>query len=150
VRRIAAISISVTSEGLPTEAELLTGALGAELKDFSMVEAITNDDLFGEAREPMLKHKALFARDQIISDAEHAAFARCFGDLEDHPLTDSSDVEPGIIDIWKTPDNPPERYENSWHNDATWRECPPRIGAALRSSGASGRRYHVGKHGAGL
>ena len=111
--------------------EQITCALGAELKSVKLAEAITNDDLFGEMKQLLLKHKVLFLRDQDISDKEHAAFARRFGDLEDHPLTSSSDVEPGIIHIWKTPDNPPERYENSWHNDATWREIPP-MGAVLR------------------
>ncbi len=57
--------------------------------------------------------------------------ARRFGVLEDHPLTSSVEGEPGIIHIWKPPDSPPERYENTWHNDATWRECPP-MGAVLR------------------
>ena len=111
--------------------EQLTCALGAELKNVQVAEAINNDDLFGEIKQALLKHKVLFLRDQDLTDATHAAFARRFGDLEDHPLTTSTDVEPGIIHIWKTPDNPPERYENSWHTDATWREIPP-MGAVLR------------------
>lgn len=111
--------------------EQLTCAIGAELKNVSMVEAITNDDLFVEIKSLLLEHKVLFMRDQDISDAEHAAFARRFGDLEDHPLAASADTEPGIIHIWKSPDSPPERYENSWHTDATWRECPP-MGSVLR------------------
>ena len=111
--------------------EQLTCALGAELKNVSLAEAARNDDLFAEIKRLLLEHKVLFLRDQNIDDAEHAAFARKFGELEDHPLTDSATGEPGIIHIWKTPDSPPERYENSWHNDATWREIPP-MGAVLR------------------
>ena len=111
--------------------EQLTCALGAELKNVKLTEAITNDDLFGEMKELLLKHKVLFLRDQDISDREHAAFARRFGELEAHPLAASADTEPGVIHIWKSPDSPPERYENSWHTDATWRECPP-MGAVLR------------------
>ena len=111
--------------------EQLTCALGAELKNVQVAEAINNDDLFGEIKQALLKHKVLFLRDQDLTDVTHAAFARRFGDLEDHPLTTSADTEPGIIHIWKTPDNPPERYENSWHTDATWREIPP-MGAVLR------------------
>lgn len=111
--------------------EQLTCALGAELKNVSLAEAARNDDLFAEIKRLLLEHKVLFLRDQDIGDAEHAAFARKFGELEDHPLTDSATGEPGIIHIWKTPDSPPERYENSWHNDATWREIPP-MGAVLR------------------
>jgi taurine dioxygenase len=111
--------------------EPLTCAIGAELKDVQLKDAIANDDLFGSIRQALLDHKVIFFRDQELVDAEHAAFARRFGDLEDHPLVKSADTEPGIIHIWKTPENPPERYENSWHNDATWREIPP-MGAVLR------------------
>lgn len=111
--------------------EQLTCAIGAELKNVQVTEAITNDDLFGEIKQALLKHKVLFLRDQKLDDKQHGAFARRFGDLEDHPLASSADVEPGIIHIWKSPDSPPERYENAWHNDATWREIPP-AGAVLR------------------
>jgi taurine dioxygenase len=111
--------------------ERLTCALGAELKDVSLAEAARNADLFAEIKQLLLEHKVLFVRDQDITDKEHADFARRFGPLEDHPLTSSAEGEPGIIHIWKTPDSPPERYENCWHNDATWRECPP-MGAVLR------------------
>lgn len=110
--------------------EQLTCALGAEISGITLAEAGTNDDLAGEINDLLLKHKVLFFRDQEMSDAEHAGVARRFGDLEDHPLVDSAEGEPGIIKIWKSPNSPPERYENSWHTDATWRDCPP-LGAVL-------------------
>lgn len=113
------------------QVEQLTCAIGAELKNVSLAEAATNDDLFGEIKQALLDHKVLFFRDQNLSDAEHAGFARRFGELEDHPLTKSVDGEPGIIHIYKSPNSPPERYENAWHTDAAWRECPP-MGAVLR------------------
>lgn len=103
----------------------LTCALGAEIQGVSIAEASRDAGLAAEIKALLLQHKVLFFRDQIITDAEHADFARQFGPLEDHPLTTSVDGEPGIIHICKTPDSPPERYENAWHNDATWRECPP-------------------------
>ncbi len=111
--------------------ERLTYALGAELKGVTLADASRDDGLFAEIKQLLLEHKVLFARDQEMTDDEHANFARKFGPLEDHPLAPSSKGEPGIIHIWKTPESPPERYENSWHNDATWRECPP-MGAVLR------------------
>lgn len=111
--------------------DLLTCALGAQLSDVHLAEAATNDDLAGTINELLLKHKVLFVRDQDMTDGEHAGGARRFGELEDHPLVASADGEPGIIHIWKSPESPPERYENSWHTDATWRECPP-MGAVLR------------------
>lgn len=110
--------------------EPLTCALGAQISDIRLAEAGTNDDMAGEINELLLKHKVLFFRDQNITNAEHAAFARRFGELEDHPLVKSAEGEPGIIQIWKSIDDPPERYENSWHTDATWRDCPP-MGAVL-------------------
>ena len=108
-----------------------TCALGAEVQGVSLAEVSRNSALADEIKALLLQHKVLFFRQQDITDREHAAFARHFGELEDHPLTSSVDGEPGIIHIWKSPDNPPERYENAWHNDATWRECPP-MGAVLR------------------
>jgi taurine dioxygenase len=111
--------------------ERLTYALGAELKDFSLADAARDDGLFAEIKHLLLEHKVLFARDQNVTDKEHGDFARKFGSLEDHPLTTSVEGEPGIIHIWKSPDSPQERYENCWHHDATWRECPP-MGSVLR------------------
>ena len=108
-----------------------TCALGAEIQGVSLAEASRNGALADEIKALLLQHKVLFFRQQELTDREHAAFARHFGELESHPLTSSVDGEPGIIHIWKTPQNPPERYENAWHTDATWREIPP-MGAVLR------------------
>jgi taurine dioxygenase len=111
--------------------EQLTCAIGAELIDVNLSEAIHNDDLFGTIREAWIEHKVLFARDQNLSDAEHAAFARRFGELEDHPLAKSIEDEPGIIKIYKKPHHPPVRYEASWHHDAPFRPEPP-MGSVLK------------------
>jgi taurine dioxygenase len=78
-----------------------------------------------------LEHRVLFLRGQNISRAEHVTFARRFGDLEDHPVAGSDPECPGLVRIYKTPDQPNDRYENAWHADATWREAPP-FGAVLR------------------
>ncbi len=61
--------------------EQLTCSIGAELKSIQVTEAISNDDLFGEIKQALLKHKVLFLRDQNLDDRQHAAFARRFGDL---------------------------------------------------------------------
>lgn len=108
-----------------------TCAIGAEIEGVSLAEASRNADLAEEIKGLLLQHKVLFFRQQDITDRQHADFARQFGELEPHPLAASTDTEPGIIQIWKSPQNPPERYENAWHNDATWREIPP-MGAVLR------------------
>jgi taurine dioxygenase len=73
----------------------------------------------------------LFLREQQLSRAEHVAFARRFGELEDHPVAGSDPEHPGLVRIYKSPEAPPDRYENAWHTDATWRAKPP-MGCVLR------------------
>lgn len=108
-----------------------TCAIGAELVDVQLADALHDDGLFAEIKAALLKYKVLFLRRQSISRAEHVGFARRFGELEDHPVVGSDPEHPGLVQIYKTPDKPLDRYENSWHCDATWREVPP-MGCVLR------------------
>ncbi|GJG94220.1 TauD/TfdA family dioxygenase [Cupriavidus pauculus] len=109
----------------------LSCALGAELVGVDLAEAARNDDLFGAIREQLLRHRVLFLRNQQFSRAEHVAFARRFGELEDHPVAGSDPEHPGLVRIYKRPDQPNDRYENCWHSDTTWRDAP-QFGAVLR------------------
>ena len=111
--------------------EPLTCAIGAQLSNVSLGEASRDAGLFAEIKALLLKHRVLFLRDQDITRAEHVAFARRFGDLEDHPVVGSDPENPGLVRIYKTPDKPNDRYENAWHADGTWREAPS-MGAVLR------------------
>jgi alpha-ketoglutarate-dependent taurine dioxygenase len=111
--------------------EPMTASIGAELVGVRLSDAIHDDGLFDEIRAALLRHKVLFLRDQDISRAEHVAFAERFGKLEDHPVAGSHPDHPGLVQIYKRPDQPMDRYENAWHTDATWREAPP-LGCVLR------------------
>lgn len=111
--------------------EQLTCAIGAELLGVNLANAARDDGLFAEIKAALLKHKVLFLRDQDITRADHVAFARRFGELEDHPVLGSDPDHPGLVRIYKSPDQPNDRYENSWHSDATWREVTP-LGCVLR------------------
>ena len=111
--------------------EPLTNALGAELTGVQLADAVRDDGLFAEIRAALLKHRVVFLRDQDLTRAQHVAFAHRFGDLEDHPVAGSDPEHPGLVRIYKTPDQPNDRYENCWHADATWREAP-QFGAVLR------------------
>ncbi len=66
-----------------------------------------------------------------VTRAEHVAFARRFGELEDHPVAGSDPDHPGLVRIYKDASSPPERYENAYHCDSSWREAPP-MGCVLR------------------
>ncbi|MDR5752189.1 MULTISPECIES: TauD/TfdA family dioxygenase [unclassified Caballeronia] len=111
--------------------EQLTCSIGAELTGVRLADAVHDDGLFAEIRAALLKHRVVFLRDQDITRAEHVAFARRFGELEDHPVAGSDPEHPGLVRIYKNPDQPNDRYENAWHTDATWREAPP-FGCVLR------------------
>jgi taurine dioxygenase len=111
--------------------EQLTCTIGAELSNVDLGAASRDADLTAEIRALLLKHRVLFFRDQDMTRAEHVAFARRFGELEDHPVAGSDPENPGLVQIYKTPDKPLDRYENAWHTDATWREKPP-FGCVLR------------------
>lgn len=109
----------------------LTCALGAELRGVQLAAASRDQGLFDALEALLLEHKVLFLRDQELSRAEHVAFASRFGNLEDHPVAGSDPEHPGLVRIYKSPDQPADRYENAWHTDATWREKPP-MGCVLR------------------
>ena len=111
--------------------EPLTCTIGAELSNVNLGVTSRAPELVAEIRTLLLKHKVLFFRDQDITRAEHVAFARHFGELEDHPVVGSDPDHPGLVRIYKSPDTPNDRYENAWHTDATWREKPP-FGCVLR------------------
>jgi taurine dioxygenase len=111
--------------------EQVTCAIGAEVTGIDLKDAIHDDGLFAEIRAALLKHRVLFLRDQDITRSGHVAFARRFGELEDHPVAGSDPDYPGLVRIYKTPEQPNDRYENAWHADATWREAP-QFGAVLR------------------
>jgi taurine dioxygenase len=109
----------------------LTGSIGAQLLNVNLGDASRDKDLAGEIHKLLLKYKVLFLRNQKITRQEHVAFASHFGKLEDHPMAPSHPEAPGLVQIYKTPDKPNDRYENAWHTDATWRENPP-MGCVLR------------------
>ena len=109
----------------------LTCSIGAELSNVHLGAAAEDEGLMAEIRQALLKHRVIFFRDQDITRAEHVAFARKFGELEDHPVVGSHPDYPGLVQIYKTPDSPLDRNVNSWHTDATWREQPP-MGCVLR------------------
>jgi taurine dioxygenase len=123
--------VRATSLGNSIQVEPLTCTIGAELSNVSLAAAAEDDALLAQVRSLLLKHRVIFFRDQDISRAAHVAFARRFGELEDHPVAGSDPDHPGLVRIYKSPDSPNDRYENAWHTDATWREKPP-FGCVLR------------------
>jgi len=115
--------------------EPLTCTIGALVDNVDLGDAARDDALFAEIRALLVTHRVLFLHDQDFTRAEHVAFARRFGELEDHPVAGSDPEHPGLVRIYKGPDSRNEQYENAWHCDTTWRECP-QLGAVLRCTEA--------------
>ena len=111
--------------------EPMTCSIGAELGNLNLGDAAHDAELFAEIKALLLQHKVLFVRDQQFSRAEHVAFARRFGELEDHPVVGSDPEHPGLVQIYKGADSRHLQYENAWHCDTPWRSCP-QMGAVLR------------------
>lgn len=109
--------------------EKLTACIGAELSGVNLGDASRDASLFAEIKALLLQYRVLFFRDQNISRAEHVAFARGFGDLEDHPVAGSDPEHPGLVRIYRSDAKNP--YENNFHTDGLWRP-EPSMGAVLR------------------
>ena len=107
----------------------LTPTIGAELSGIRLGDAARDDALFADIKGLLLKHRVLFLRDQDLTRAEHVAFARRFGELEDHPVAGSDPDHPGLVRIYRSEEKNP--YENNYHTDGLWRQRPP-MGAVLR------------------
>lgn len=128
---VAPAVIGAQSRTTSFQVEQMTGAIGAQINNIHLGAASRDPAMMEQIRALLLKHKVLFFRDQDITRAEHVAFAKYFGELEDHPVAGSDPENPGLVRIYKSPDVPNDRYENAWHSDATWREKPP-LGCVLR------------------
>ena len=107
----------------------LTPAIGAEISGVNLGDASRDGDLFAKIKAALLQHRVIFLRDQEITRAEHVAFARRFGDLEDHPVAGSDPEHPGLVQIYRNDKR--ENYENNYHSDGLWRETPA-MGCVLR------------------
>ncbi|OYO10190.1 taurine dioxygenase [Enemella evansiae] len=111
--------------------EPLTATIGAVIHGADLGEVSRDDEQFAALHQLLLTHKVLFFRDQPMTRGEHVALAERFGPLEDHPVAPSDPDHPGLVRIYKDVDSPPDRYENAYHSDGSWR-AEPAMGSILR------------------
>lgn len=107
----------------------LTPAIGAEIGDVDLA----SPDIaryIPEIRAALLDHGVIFFRDQHLTQEQHIAFARHFGELEIHPATPRDQANREILRIAHGPES--RGRENYWHSDVTWREKPS-LGSILRA-----------------
>ena len=107
----------------------LGSTLGAEISGIDL-RVDLDDAVIAEIQRALDDYKVIFFRDQPMSSEEHVAFARRFGSLEVHPFIPSNTGIPELVRFEKTAEV--AGFENSWHHDVTWRECPS-MGAILHA-----------------
>ena len=99
----------------------MTPAIGAEIHGVNL-GASDIASRVPEIRAALLRYGVVFFRDQEMTQEQHIAFARHFGDLEIHPATPKDQENPEVLRIVHGPNS--RGSENNWHSDVTWRECP--------------------------
>jgi taurine dioxygenase len=111
------------------DARQLGPTVGAELRGVDLTDELSNE-VIAEILQALHDYKVIFFRDQPLTPPQHVAFARRFGALEIHPFLPSNTGEAELVRFEKTAEV--SGYENSWHHDVTWRECPS-MGAVLHA-----------------
>jgi len=115
----------------------VTPHIGAEIEGIDLGGHLS-DDTIEEIRAALVRHKVLFFRDQDITEEQHIAFGRRFGELEIHPVSlASGQPHPEIFHLKARPGMASEYRgrqrtgANEWHSDVSWREIPS-FGSILR------------------
>lgn len=107
----------------------LGATIGGEIRGVDLTQSLP-DVVIAEIRRALHAFKVIFFREQPMTAAQHVAFARRFGELEIHPFIPSNTDEPNLVQFAKSA--AVGGFENGWHHDVTWRECPS-LGAVLRA-----------------
>ncbi len=113
----------------PLRVEKAGESLGAEISNCDLAKVPGDAGLIAEIRALLLQHKVLFFRDQNITPAQHVAFARCYGELEQHPVFDHHPDHPELVLLYRNDGK--QATENVFHSDTSFRAVPS-LGAVLR------------------
>jgi len=106
------------------EINLLSGALGAEVKDINLKDS--SDKNWEVINKLMLEHKVLFFRDQNITSEEQINLAKKFGPLEKHVYVKNLKGYPEIIRIIKGADEK-HQWGETWHTDVSYNPKPTKV-----------------------
>ncbi|KTT66014.1 taurine dioxygenase [Pseudomonas oryzihabitans] len=101
--------------------EPLTGRIGAQISGVKL-SADLDESTSAALHQALLEHKVIFLRDQHLSDDEHEAFSRRFGEQVPHPTVRSAERSAAILNL----DSRHSRA-NSWHTDVTFVVDYPKI-----------------------
>src|SRR5262245_32715706 len=106
----------------------IAGALGAEISGVDLAAPQSNE-AFAAIHQAFLDHQVIFFRDQVMTPAEHVAFARRFGAISIHPYAASVEGHPEVMRVFKEKGDK-VNFGGGWHSDMTFQEKPP-LGSIL-------------------
>lgn len=118
---MATVADKITLDTGALDVRPMTPAIGAEILGIDLGAPDIADSI-PQIRAALLKHGVIFFRDQDLTQEQHIAFARHFGELEIHPATPEDQPNPEVLRIAHGPKS--RGSENFWHSDVTWREKP--------------------------
>jgi alpha-ketoglutarate-dependent taurine dioxygenase len=106
----------------------MAGHIGAEIHGVDL-RAPLAPDVAAEIRSALLRWKVVFFRDQHVSQAQHVAFGRQFGEVTPaHPTLPAHFPEHPeilVLDNQQAADRGGPRIESRWHTDVTFVPNPP-------------------------
>lgn len=99
------------------------GALGAFVEGVSLKDIAESEAVYVAVHQAILEHEVLFFRDQQMTPALFAAFAKRFGQVLGHPAYDTIADAPDV-QILESTAAKPSKIE-VWHSDMTFMQQPP-------------------------
>jgi|SRR6266700_1366006 len=108
--------------------EKLTPVIGAEIGGVDLSRPLGNRAM-EEIHRALAENLVIFFRDQHMSEDQHLAFGRSFGDLHIHPAAPSAPGRPELM-IIHTDEKSPRANGEGWHSDVSCDPEPP-LGSIL-------------------
>ena len=103
--------------------EKLTPIIGAEVGGIDLSRPLGNRT-FDELHRALAENLVIFFRDQHLTEDQHLAFGRLFGELHIHPAAPHAPAKPELMIIHADKDSPRANGEG-WHTDVSCDQEPP-------------------------
>jgi taurine dioxygenase len=116
----------IVDESAPYETigvDKLTPIIGAEISGADLAEALSNHQM-DEIHRALAENSVIFFRDQHLTQEQHLAFGRNFGELHIHPAAPHAPGHEELMIIHADKDSPRANGEG-WHSDVSCDTEPP-------------------------
>jgi taurine dioxygenase len=116
----------IADESAPYETigiDKLTPIIGAEISGADLAQPLSNRQM-DEIHRALAENSVIFFRDQHMTQDQHLAFGRNFGELHLHPAAPHAPGHPELMIIHADKDSPRANGEG-WHSDVSCDTEPP-------------------------